>query len=50
MEAPVERRLKEKLTSEPPPAKQTAKKAPAAPTAEAPTAEAAAATAGPLRR
>ncbi len=42
VEAPVERRLKEKLASEPPPAKKTAKKAPAAKTAEAPVVEAAA--------
>ena len=30
VEAPVERRLKERLASEPPPAKKTAKRAPAA--------------------
>ncbi|HWJ53581.1 MAG TPA: translation initiation factor IF-2 N-terminal domain-containing protein, partial [Propionibacteriaceae bacterium] len=42
VEAPVERRLKEKLASEPPPAKKMAKKAPAAKTAEAPVVEVAA--------
>ena len=44
VEAPVERRLKEKLASEPPPAKKTAKKAPAATNAAATTATAPAAT------
>ena len=38
VEAPVERRLKEKLASEPPPAKKTAKKAAPAKVAEAPAA------------
>ena len=40
VEAPVERRLKEKLASEPPPAKKTAKKAAPAKAAEAPAATA----------
>ena len=39
VEAPVERRLKERLASEPPPAKKAAKKAPAAKTADTPVVE-----------
>ncbi len=45
VEAPVVRRLREKLTSEPPPAPKTAKAPAAAPAAAAPTATAPAATA-----
>ena len=47
VEAPVVRRLREKLTSEPPPAKKPVKKAAAAPTAEVPTAPVTAAPVSP---
>ena len=47
VEAPVERRLKEKLASEPPPAKKTAKKAAPAKVAEAPAATEPAAAVAP---